>query len=320
MDTGSHLLFGATIAGLACVDPVVAARPELALPLLVATTIGSHAPDFDAVARLRGYSAYIRAHRGVTHSLPALAVWPLVIALPVALAFGVGEFALHLYGWTFAAVCLHVLLDLFNAYGVQCLRPFSRRWMHLDVLPLFDPFLAVLHAGALLAWALTDVEPTSLFPAAYAATFLYIALRAYQKRRAAARIRRRLRVRGVVHLLPCIHWFRWQYVLESDDRYYTGQLLYGRVSPHETYGKEAEHAVIEATRATGGVRAFLQFAKHVHVSFDEREDGYEVRWRDVRFCYDRNMPFGADVRLDRQLNVVSESVGWRKKAWDPPYV
>jgi inner membrane protein len=36
MDTGSHLLLGATLAGLAFVDPAVAANPQLAHSILFA--------------------------------------------------------------------------------------------------------------------------------------------------------------------------------------------------------------------------------------------------------------------------------------------
>ncbi|MFC4768272.1 metal-dependent hydrolase [Effusibacillus consociatus] len=47
MDTGSHLLLGVTLAGLAQIDPAVAQNPSLAHALMVSTVVGSHAPDFD---------------------------------------------------------------------------------------------------------------------------------------------------------------------------------------------------------------------------------------------------------------------------------
>jgi inner membrane protein len=71
---------------------------------------------------------------------------------------------------------------------------------------------------------------------------------------------------------------------------------------------------------TDGVRAFLHFAQRVHVSFTEKNDGYEVKWRDLRFCHNRKLPFGVDVQLDQNLNVIEDKIGWTKKSWDPPYV
>ncbi|MGO4276683.1 metal-dependent hydrolase, partial [Paenibacillus sp. TAF58] len=81
MDTGSHLMFGVTLAGLACLEPAVAQEPALAHAILAGTLIGSHAPDFDTLARLRGYANYVRVHRGITHSLPALFIWPVLLSL-----------------------------------------------------------------------------------------------------------------------------------------------------------------------------------------------------------------------------------------------
>ncbi|UUZ94614.1 metal-dependent hydrolase [Paenibacillus sp. P25] len=91
MDTGSHLLFGATLAGLSSLSPAVAHEPRLFHAVLTAALVGSHAPDLDAAARLKSYAAYIRIHRGWTHSLPALFIWPLVLAWPIAWTFGVPE-------------------------------------------------------------------------------------------------------------------------------------------------------------------------------------------------------------------------------------
>ncbi|UJF35985.1 metal-dependent hydrolase [Paenibacillus hexagrammi] len=54
MDTGSHLLFGVTLAGLACLEPAIVHEPALAHAILAGTLIGSHAPDFDTVTRLKG--------------------------------------------------------------------------------------------------------------------------------------------------------------------------------------------------------------------------------------------------------------------------
>ncbi|MCK9909406.1 metal-dependent hydrolase, partial [Microbacteriaceae bacterium K1510] len=116
MDTGSHLLFGVSLAGLAYMDPAVAGNSALAYAVAVGTIVGSNAPDFDLVVRLKGMASYLRHHRGITHSLPALPLWPALLALPLAFGFGVTEYLLHLYGWMLVAVLFHVLLDALNSY------------------------------------------------------------------------------------------------------------------------------------------------------------------------------------------------------------
>lgn len=89
MDTGSHLLLGVTLAGLAHATGFVGTDPAVGQALMIATVVGSHAPDFDTVVRLRGITSYIRFHRGITHSIPALFLWPLIISVPLAWGFDV---------------------------------------------------------------------------------------------------------------------------------------------------------------------------------------------------------------------------------------
>jgi inner membrane protein len=320
LDTGSHLLFGATLAGLAMLDPVIAGQPELFRAVLTVTLVGSHAPDFDSVARLKSYAAYIRTHRGITHSLPALAVWPCVLTVPTAALFNVWEHAAILFLWSFVAVLFHVALDWMNAYGVQCFRPLSARWHHMDVLALFEPFLFALHGAGLLIWLLADIAPGSMFMCIYGITVAYIGIRALHHHKVIGMVHQELGLHGICHVLPGFHWFRWQFVLETESNFYTGTIDGKKVTIKDVYAKEESHSAIQATLTTDGVRAFLYFAQRVHVTYKVLQDGYMVEWRDVRFWHNHKLPFGVDVRLDHNLKVLDQSLGWRKKAWDPPFV
>src|SRR5690606_40652820 len=92
--------------------------------------IGSLAPDIDTVLQLRDNAVYIRHHRGATHSIPAVLLWPLLIAGALSLIFPEANL-LHLWLWSFLAVFMHVFVDIFNSYGTQALRPISNRWVAL---------------------------------------------------------------------------------------------------------------------------------------------------------------------------------------------
>ncbi|MFC0214699.1 metal-dependent hydrolase [Paenibacillus chartarius] len=321
MDTGSHLLFGASLAGLAMLQPEVANSPLLAGAVLTATLVGSHAPDFDTVVRLKSYASYIRHHRGVTHSLPALLLWPLAIGGAAAGLFGVWEHVLTLSLWTMAAVIFHVFLDWLNVYGVQCFRPFSKQWHHLDILPLFDPFLFAVHSIGVIAWMTGAAEPGRLFLAVYLLTFAYIGVRAWHHAHTVRLVKKELEIeQGVCHIVPSLWWFHWQFVLETADTFYNGTIRFRDIRVKDVYTKDQTHPAIQATMGTDGVRAFLHFAQRVHVRLTEGQDGYVVHWRDLRFWHNHKLPFGVDVQLDSDLNVVSDRLGWTKKAWDPPYV
>jgi inner membrane protein len=321
MDTGSHLLFGATLAGLSMLHPDVATgSPALFHAILVAALAGSHAPDLDTVTRLRGYSTYLYLHRGVTHSLPALFIWPIVVGLPIAWLFGVWGQAGLVLAVTGAAVCFHVLLDWLNAYGVQCFRPFSRKWQHLDVLSLFEPFLFVLHASGLIWWLMTGSNPGVVMLLIYGITAVYIAIRIGQHASVLGHVRRELGLKEGCYAIPGWHPLRWQFVAETEACFSTGYVIGRQVRIQNVYSKQQADPLVEASKAADGVRAFLQFAQQIHVSCVEEREGYVVRWRDVRFWHGNRLPFGVDVLLNRELQVTGYSLGWKKKAWHPPFV
>lgn len=320
MDTGSHLLFGVTLAGLAHVDPAIAQNPVLASAILTGTLIGSHAPDFDTVVRLKGFSSYVRFHRGVTHSVPALLIWPLIISLPIAFLFHVMDDWSTLYLWSFIAVFFHVFLDSLNLYGVQSLRPFTKEWIHLDILAIFEPFLFFIHLLGTMLWIVYGINPGVLFTYVYVITFGYIGIRYVQHDLLMKKAMKAVGIKGVCHVFPSFHWFHWKYVIETEDQFLTGKIEYDKVISEDTYRKDEKNPVIEATLKTDGVRAFLGFAQRIHVTYKELQDGYEVHWSDVRFWHNRHLAFGVDVHLDRDLNVVKQKFGWRKKVWELPFV
>src|SRR6056297_1840026 len=124
---------GFAIGGLATLDPVVAESAVTSQGVLIGAIIGSQIPDIDTVLKLRNNAVYIRNHRGITHSIPAVLIWPLLI-LAVLYPFYPEANLLHLWIWTFLAVFLHVFVDIFNAYGTQAIRPFSSKWVALGVI------------------------------------------------------------------------------------------------------------------------------------------------------------------------------------------
>ncbi len=140
MDSGTHFVMGIALGGLALADPVVANHSMTFTAVMAGTIIGSQAPDVDTVLKLRNNAIYIRHHRGITHSLPAVALWPILIT--AVLSFIIQDAnVFHLWLWTFLAVALHVFVDIFNAYGTQAIRPFSRKWVALGVINTFDPII-----------------------------------------------------------------------------------------------------------------------------------------------------------------------------------
>lgn len=323
MDTGSHLLFGVTLAGLASFSPEVASEPWLAAAVLSVTLIGSHAPDLDSILRWKGQDVYLKHHRGLSHSIPAWFAWAAAIAALASWGFGVGEHILMLMGFAFAAVSLHVLFDWTNAYGVQMLLPFRKAWLHLDAVCLTDPVLVIAHAVSAVIYSVSGAGPLAKWACAisWGLTIAYVAWRIVHHEVVVRRVRRRYRRWRAVHVLPGLWWFRWQYVVQTDEGYEMGTIDGKRWLPCKHLPFSSHHECVEATRNVAAVRTLQEFAKREYVSWSVESDGsYLVTWTDLRFWREKDWPYRAEVRLDGQMNVVAEKIGWYKKAWEAPYV
>jgi inner membrane protein len=113
-------------------------------------------PDVDYFFIFWDRLAFIRYHRGFTHSLVALPLFALAGAL-LGRYLGGPRWFKPLFIMGLAVVASHLLLDLATSYGTQLFSPFSRRRLSLDWIFIIDPyFTALLLAGAIaaLSWPL----------------------------------------------------------------------------------------------------------------------------------------------------------------------
>lgn len=143
-------------------DPVTHAAAGVAIARLIPTPARKWGllagvafalvPDVDFLLVLVDRLAFIRHHRGITHSLVALAAFAVLGAGAGRLLGGRRWFRpLLLLG--LAVLASHLLLDVATSYGTQLLSPFSRHKFALDWLFIIDPyFTLILLAGAFGAW------------------------------------------------------------------------------------------------------------------------------------------------------------------------
>lgn len=108
-------------------------------------------PDVDYFLVWTDRLAFIRHHRGCTHSLAAIPLLALGGA-GVSAAFGGKEWFRPLFLLGVAVLASHLLLDLATSYGTQIFSPLSRRKFSLDWIFIIDPYFTfILLAGALAA-------------------------------------------------------------------------------------------------------------------------------------------------------------------------
>ncbi|WP_368505628.1 metal-dependent hydrolase [Alkalihalophilus sp. As8PL] len=311
MDTGTHVVMGIALGGLATLDPNVAGNPTMQSAVMIAAIVGSQAPDFDTVLKLRNNAVYIRNHRGITHSLPALLAWPVLLTAGITLFMpGINWFTIFL--WSLLAVVLHVFVDIFNAYGTQALRPISNRWIALGVINIFDPFIFFMHLGAIAMWAL-GTTPGLTFLLLYFVLILYYIWRIYEKQKVVKHARRLHPNASHIFVSPTIRWNQFHLVIRTPTTLYVAESRDNHINFFEKYSFDPipDDPVINAARKDKNLAAFLSFSPTYRWEVEVKEDDItEVRFVDLRYRSKGHYPFVAIVQLDDDLNILTSYTGW----------
>ncbi|MFB1083318.1 metal-dependent hydrolase [Jeotgalibacillus sp. JSM ZJ347] len=310
MDTGTHIVMGFAIGGLAAIDPVVANDPATAQSVLIAAVIGSQAPDADTVLKLRNNAVYIRHHRGITHSVPAVMLWPIAITAAIFPFFPEANL-LHLWLWTFLAVFLHVFVDIFNSYGTQALRPFSSRWVALGVINTFDPIIFGIHIIGLIIWGF-GANPVPTFLIMYAVIVGYYIVRFMLQSAVRHSIKNTIPKADNVIIAPTIRFYQWRIAAETKEYFYVGR-AYGRsITIYDKFKKKSipDNEIFQKAKTDRNVSAFLSFSPLYRWELSEGDDQYEVRFIDLRYRSNDHYPFVAVVQMDKDLEIQSSYTGW----------
>lgn len=310
MDTGTHVVMGLALGGLATLDPVVASSSATATSVMIATLVGSQAPDIDTVLKLRNNAVYIRNHRGITHSIPAVLLWPLAIIAVIYPIFPDANL-LHLWLWTFLAVFLHVFVDIFNAYGTQALRPFSSKWVALGIINTFDPFIFAMHIVGILAWVF-GAHPGYTFIGVYAVLVTYYIFRFITQRKVYHEVKKLVPDATDIIIAPTMKFHQWRIAVMNKNQFFVGRAHDNKVRILDQFKRVAvpETPVLEAAKLDKNLSAFLSFSPVYRWEVDEYDTYYEVRFIDLRYRSNGHYPFVAVVQLDLELNILSSYTGW----------
>jgi len=310
MDTGTHIAMGVALGGLATLDPVVANDPTLFQAVFVGAIIGSHAPDFDTILKFRNNATYIKHHRGITHSIPAIFIWGILIASIIHIVVPEVSF-LHLWAWTFAAVALHVLVDIFNAYGTQAIRPFSNKWVAHGFINTFDPYLFFLHVVGIGAWIL-GAHPGYTWLMIYSVIVLYYLKRYLDKREIVKHIYKDFPDTVEVTTSPTIKQHFWRIAITTPKHFYVGHATHGKIEIVDTFERVPlpDTPEIHAAKKDKNIAAFLSFSPVYHWEINEYEHFTEIRFIDLRYRQKGRYSFVAIVNLDPNLHKLSSYTGW----------
>ncbi|MDP3230587.1 MAG: metal-dependent hydrolase [Acidovorax sp.] len=114
----------------------------------VAGAVFALLPDLDYLLMAVDRLAFLRHHRGFTHSLIAIPLFAL-LGTGVGRALAGPRWFRPLFFLGLAVLVSHLILDLATPFGTQIFSPFTRRKVALDWLFIIDPYLTfLLAAGA----------------------------------------------------------------------------------------------------------------------------------------------------------------------------
>lgn len=126
----------------------------------------------------------------------------------------------------FLAVALHVFVDIFNAYGTQAIRPFSRKWVALGVINTFDPIIFSLHCLGIVLWAF-GANPVWTFGIMYIIIVIYYMLRFAVQKAVKNAVHSTIQDEEYVIVAPTMRFFHWRIAAKSKTHYYVGGLMAG---------------------------------------------------------------------------------------------
>lgn len=308
-------------------------------------TLAAEAPDLDICGSIKGPVFGFGHHRGFTHSFLGLV---LVSALVVGFVYLIWRLRGRkikdpklpprwglLFGFAYLAGLTHILLDFTNNYGVRPFWPFSEKWYSWDIVFIADPVILALLVGGLVLpafFGLIDKElgvrnrgPRGRWGAIAALVGLVSlwGVRDYEHRRAVNALEARTyQGENPARVSAYPEWwspFHWSGVIEAQNFFAVMMVesLTPEVDPNgemQIYYKPEETPVTLAAKKSYLGRVYLDWAQYPLTETEQLPNGYLVRFRDLRYAYPGSTGrgvLGASVELDRNLNVVAESVGRR---------
>ncbi|SEO66648.1 inner membrane protein [Amphibacillus marinus] len=310
MDTGTHIAMGIALGGIATINPVIQQDPVIFSTVMIGTVVCSHAPDFDTVLKFKSNAVYLRHHRGITHSIPFILFWGLLIASILSLIVPDVSF-MTIWPWCALAVILHVFVDIFNAYGTQALRPFSNNWIALGFINTFDPVIFSLHMVGFVIWFF-GTNPTLTFAVIYLLLILYYLKRYMQKKVLERKLLLYFGDVEGIYTSPTIKQNIWRLAITTRDSFYVARSVDGHIQIVDQFKRRpVPNTRLMATVKTDyNIAAFRSFSSVYRWEQVEHEHYTEVRFIDLRYRSKDHYPFVAVVKVTNDLRIISSYTGW----------
>lgn len=284
MDPVTHAVAGVLI-GQAARDRFPTVRALVPLSALAAWM-----PDVDNIVTFFGPEAYMRYHRGLTHSLlgGALLAWLLAI-LTARFAKGAktsGLFILFYFG-----VLSHLFLDCITSYGTSIFLPFSDARVSFPAVFILDPIYTLALIGLAVAATLRPAARKKLAVAGLVVMLGWPALGFGVGQAVTAHARELLVARGgqptaVIAQPDAFSPLWWKIIAEEGDEYVlTGLSLAApdTLLPERRFERAGRDELERLGREAPVFSQYVWFTDFPVKSAAATPDGAAITFQDLRF-------------------------------------
>lgn len=275
-----NLTHGITGIGIGYLAQELLVGPEPGL--ITCALLASQFPDLDVILGAKSKTAYLKHHRGFSHSILFSPLYAALIAFTVNLFIPEANFS-HLFLVSLLSLGLHLFLDLLNAYGTKLLWPLSHQRFAWDILMIVDPVIIIIFTLGLGLYIYTGQEELlfSIFPllGLYVLTMLNFRLKAGH------RLGKIFKDGRITLLPPLLGLRKWNFIVERCGTYYLGQVdsFSGEITIKEELFPEEECPSVLASKEDPEVKIFLDFARFPWYSIEKQDQDTVIKWSDLRY-------------------------------------
>lgn len=271
-------------------------------------------PDIDHFSlRLAGPLAYLKYHRGFTHSIAG----SFIIAAAIA---GIASFLRpairavgERMGWPVAfafsllGIYSHIFLDLITSYGTQVFFPFSRERYSLDLVFIIDFYFTSLLLISLIIMRFKKGWSKILAVSSLAGIAIYLGFAYMEKAISIDKVRTENNKHNItgtrIEAIPLpLSPFRWSVYTEDRERFHQTNMdnLSGNSTVDVFQKKINGNDITDKIEALDIVQTYLWFARFPIESVKQEDGGYLVEYFDIRFnSLPHRKPFLLRLFLDK---------------------
>lgn len=266
-------------------------RHKTLLFILILSTLF---PDIDFLLRLQSKELFLTYHRGITHGILALIIFPAILALIFRVKYGF----LKVYVMSFIGYALHLLFDLTNQYGTKILSPFDSNSYALGLTFIIDPYVFLPLLIAIILSIKFKKQAKVFYLISICFLIFYVGIKAYLKTEARNFLKQKIEAQQYrVYPLPN-DFLRWWFVSKYNDEYITGfvDLFSKKVYIDKRY-KIINDDAISKSKESQSVKALLNIAKHPVAEVKREGNITVVTWRELSYGFLPEGRFSAHVWL-----------------------